>query len=430
MSCCRCNCDPCACSGGNIPAIPIVPIPAPPLSNCSVQQNPCEVPSEDPCAEQAPRLFEQIDPIVVPPVDSSITVSVCDVDNWLLNCCVVIKDDTNVVSLRIGGASTANNTLELFNDGFVDNPLPGTVFSDPTYMFFSGICPLIEADPADCVDVNVLVEEAFSAPDEFSTALMKINDCTTAVVGQEFFVSGLGCVLVQDIPVNTPMATWEISVVDYLPGVTAGTIVPSGAFIVPANDCFGGVVTDDSLTGVGTNADPLSVAMQPSWFVCHELSVGITTMPDRHYVCGLPPGPANHPLFVAPDAPPSPVPLSHVIHDNFAGVDLPNNGYIIPKDGEYFIHMYVQTSEGGADGDYTTLLAINDNEIIMDSSTAGNLDVVTTDRFDTHLLINANVRLSAGDVVKGYVYFDAGAGIVQTALDVEVVFFGGFYVNP
>jgi len=136
-SCVNCNCSPCSCQQ---PFVPFAPL------GCTTTACP-------------PRLFEEIGSFVLPEIGAGVPVTVCDASNWLVGCCVIVKDGISTATLSISAVSTTTNSITLTNDSAVGNPVPGTVFAAPTNLLLRPGCPETTTDVNPSFSVGSLVQQ-------------------------------------------------------------------------------------------------------------------------------------------------------------------------------------------------------------------------------------------------------------------------------
>lgn len=256
MSCSCCNCIPCSCN--TLSSIPACPVPVGCIPAVCVPDPVCV------CGGAA-KVFEEIDGFVLPAIDSGVTVSVKCVLDWLVGCCVLVKDVNESAFLRIDSIDEDNGTLFLVNIGAEGNPDPGYSFIDPTNILLVGECPESSQDLSACVFFKVDVAEAFTVPLGGSSSNITLSECLNVSVGQGLFIEGLGTVSIVSIVSNDPIAVLEITTTCLLPGVTVGvTSIPAGNYVTPSEIC---ISTEGDLSGTGSSTDPLTV-LYPSIIRC------------------------------------------------------------------------------------------------------------------------------------------------------------------
>jgi len=206
--------------------------------------------------ESISQIFEEISSFIVPAIDAGVNVSVKAACRWLVGCCVIVKDDSEIVELQIASSDLDNNTLFLVNKGAEGNPIPGTVLSDPSSIFFKGKCSETAVTPDDEHSFRMITSELFVVPDVGANSTLKLEDNIGLSVGQSLFLEGGVCVEVTSISVVDGVTCVEVEGLSLPSGVLPGSIIPSGSFVVTSDTC---ISTDDTIDGTGTSSDPFSV---------------------------------------------------------------------------------------------------------------------------------------------------------------------------
>lgn len=409
MSCYNCNCDPCSCPG--ITSYGAFPYPVP--ATCPTAVNVC-CDGTNPC-DCAPKLYEEIASFVVPAVDSGVNVTVCDADSWLVGTCVAITDGTNTAILQVASRDTTNNTLFLVNQGASNNPAPGTTISSDAYIFSYGVCPGA-GSASGCREITSFVGEAFNIPAEGATGTMRLDDCTNAAVGQSFYIQDIGCVTIQTIDSNDPVAVWTISVDTLSTGVVAGQIVPSGAFVVPSNKCL---VTSEEFTGIGSPDEPLTLARIPAFFA--HSPQGTQTVDASFATSTGSPQASPTQLITLGDI----IPFATVEYDELGDFSNVTNTFTVSVAGQYYLYASAEIDETFVAGEYALALKLNTDNLIWGNS---NEPVYSLDdSTDQKMHGGWSAELAVGDTIQVIILDNEGGG--PSAVSLEPVTFGAFLIQ-
>lgn len=260
---CLCNCTPCSCATVSVPSLPTCD----PFITCGTVCPPVPVTCpEDP---QISQFWEPVSTFVVPAVDAGVNVAVKAACQWVVNCCVEIKDETNSIEMRIGSIDLDSNILFLVNIGAPENPAPGTVFTDESKIFFKGICTVILTPEVEeellTQSFQMIVETLFVVPDVGANSTIILEGKIRLEIGQILFMQGGVCVEVTSNSIQPEVTAVGVVGVHLPPSILPGSTISVGSFVTTAESC---VATDDSISGHGTASAPLSVSGLDSIIRC------------------------------------------------------------------------------------------------------------------------------------------------------------------
>lgn len=368
MSCHKCNTNPCCCNG--VPfAPPIVPIPAPPgLPVC-----PTACPEPAPADESVARVFECIECFAVPAVGSNIDVSILDAEDWLKNCCVIVKDDTQSVIMRIDQVNSTLNTLTLHNGGYEGNPPGGTPLAGTCKIMMIGPCPAGSSE-VDCIEGSTTTFEAFNIPAVGAGNVnIKLNDCLGVEPTQRLFVQAIGVVEVVSVVATVPEFEVEIFTVCLLDPADAGSIVPSGSFVVDSETCV----------EHGRGLEYLNVLRlsSVSSFSADNADSAVA------YAVGDGADPASG----------DQIPMTNEVHDVTSDYDDTTSEFTAPVDGIYSLDVHTELDNGYVNDDYELVLVKNATDVLVGLTAGPRANTGTV-----HGPMNSHfqIQLDASDVLQ------------------------------
>lgn len=227
--CNQCSRNPCCCPDPH-------PVPAPPV--ISVESNPAAIPE---CPNCPPVIHETLDEFVVPALDQSVEVKVCDAEAWPVSLCVDLSDGNESAVMRIVSRNLVANTITLQNEEFEDT-IEGIVLVNEVVMVLKGLCP--KKPEKECHLLGVRTIGPVIVPAIDGQATVELNVCVFLKADQVLYLEGFGCLRVVAVVQEEPNTIFIGEFYD-LYGNVEGTSIPSG-FVTTADMC-GDYVTKEGL---------------------------------------------------------------------------------------------------------------------------------------------------------------------------------------